>query len=298
MSRNLRINETESLIALSSRHAIFYLEHAKLVKYEQDIRVLNRALANQSEVSLPVANIGGLILGPGCSVTSEAARVAAARGCLLLFAAGGGLPIYSASTQHRSPTKKLQQYEICSDETKRLKAARLMFVMRRDYIEKHSYIDLPKFPVANDYQSINAMLSAEGAWAKKAYRRRASYYDDTSWRGKAVESKSRDNPLSFLNFLAYSLADIAIIHLGLDPNIGILHGQRRGGGLVYDLADIFKPIIALDLSFKAMSEGWSVQQSKVEFLNLVHTEDILTRMIDSLKKIFPKNYSRESGSLG
>ena len=135
---------------------------------------------------------------------------------------------------------------------------------------------------------MNTLLSKEGAWAREAYKSLAVQYNiPFIKRGKPFRGKK--DPLTFLNFLSYSLADLTILHLGYDPNIGILHGRTKGGGLSYDLADVVKPVIALDLSFQAMKEGWSLTEIKKEFMKLVLEIDVLNFLLKTLSEIFKKD---------
>lgn len=128
-------------------------------------------------------------------------------------------------------------------------------------------------------------MSAEAAWAKQAYRKCSKDFQ-IPWTTKEQEDESKQNPITFLNFLSYSLADIAIYHLGYDPNIGILHGRTKGGGLCYDIADVVKPIIALIPSFVARKYSYSLGKMKEQFLNDVVRYDLLDYLIKTLEQLF------------
>jgi len=56
-----QVKEKDYLIPLSRRQGIFYLEHAKLVRKESDVRVLAESSGEGTEVTLPVASIGALL---------------------------------------------------------------------------------------------------------------------------------------------------------------------------------------------------------------------------------------------
>ena len=141
---------------------------------------------------------------------------------------------------------------------------------------------LPQFPSCTEKDTINTLLSKEGAWAREAYKSLASQYEvPFVKRGKPFRGKK--DPLTFLNFLSYSLADLTILHLGYDPNIGVLHGRTKGGGLSYDLADIVKPVIALSLSFQAIKEEWSLTEIKKSIYEISFRNRCLKLFIKYIK---------------
>lgn len=279
----VKIDEKSPLIPLARRHPIYYLEHSKLVRSGNDVRVLKEDLSG--EFILPVASIGALIMGPGTSISAEAARISASRGCLIAVSGGGGAPLYLTSTQHRSPLSRIRQYETVVEHDRRLNAARKLFIARKKLIATFPEFELPEFPNGEFYSSIESLLAAEGAWAKKAYEHTSKKYQ-ISWDGKKAANDS-NHPIVLLNHLSYTIADIAILHLGYDPNIGILHGRTRGGGLSYDIADVFKPVLALVPSFEAIRMEKSVGKIKADFLNDIYrfgTIDLCIKLITNLFK--------------
>ncbi len=289
-NESTNISEKAKLVSLSRRYPMVYLEHAKLFRSQHDIKVLTNQNEYKGEISLPVASLASILLGPGCSVTTEAARIATSRGCLLFFVGGGGLPVFLVSTQHRSPLARTRQYEISFNEEKRLAAGKRLMRERKMVIAKWATYDLPKFPDFENASSISELLSLEGCWAKRTYARLSRQFE-LPWMGKRIEDNNPNNPIVFLNFLIYSLADICIIHLGLDPNIGILHGRTKGGGLCYDLADVFKPILALIPSMIARKENYILNKAKALLIEEIVRIDVVSAMIQILEVVFPRNAS-------
>jgi CRISPR/Cas system-associated endonuclease Cas1 len=174
-----------------------------------------------------------------------------------------------------------------NDENRKF-AANVLFNRRKKLIEDFKEFGLPSFPNGEDYSSIEKMMAVEGAWAKRAYRKLALDFK-IPWESKIIEDESGDNPITFLNFLTYSIADIAIYHLGFDPNIGVLHGRTKGGGLSYDLADVVKPILALVPSFIARQRLYNLKQIKADFISDVIRFEIIDYLIKTLTLMFPKD---------
>jgi CRISPR-associated protein Cas1 len=145
----------------------------------------------------------------------------------------------------------------------------------------------PYFPESDNLSSIETMLAAEGAWAKQAYKLFSQKYN-IKWSGKKNEDKNRNNPITFLNFLSYSIADVVIHHMGFDPNLGILHGRTKGGGLCYDLADVFKPVWSLAASFEYLQDGKDLNCIKQDFISKVIEFDLFDFLIKTLELTFNK----------
>lgn len=282
----IHIDEVQPLISLSRRVPFYYTEYSKIKRKNNDIRIFKADM--EEEYTLPVCGIGGLFLGPGTSITSESMRIISSRGCLIGVMGGNAAPLYLCSTQHRSPLPRIRQYQIVSDESKRIKAAKILFKRRASFMKKFSPVVLPLFPSYAEQDTVNILLAKEGAWARKTYKFLAAQYEvPYVTRGKPFRGKK--DPLTFLNFLSYSLADLAILHLGYDPNIGVLHGRTKGGGLSYDLADVVKPVIALVLSFQAVKEEWSLKEIKNQFMQTTLEIDILNYLLKTLNEIFKKD---------
>lgn len=282
----IHIDEVQPLIPLSRRVPFYYIEYSKIKRKNNDIRILKANL--KEEYSIPVSGIGGLFLGPGTSITSESMRIISSRGCLIGVMGGNATPLYLCSTQHRSPLPRIRQHKVVFNESERINAAKILFKRRALFIKKFSSVSLPRFPSCTEKDTINTLLSKEGAWAREAYKSLSVQYDvPFARRGKPFRGKK--DPLTFLNFLSYSLADLTILHLGYDPNIGVLHGRTKGGGLSYDIADIVKPVIALDLSFQAVKEGWSLTEIKNQFMKLVLEIDVLNYLLKTLNEVFKKD---------
>lgn len=282
-----KIDSQTKLVPLSRRLGFIYLEHAmvvvrnfSLVYFSKDSEAFNSGIG----YPLPTSVIGGLILGPGCSLTTEGARVAAENGMDVYFSMGGGLPLRSAMIRRRSPSNRIKQYKNCLDPQKRLAAAKLLLERRSFVIEKHGCGSIPPLFIEKSYESIEQLLGHEAAWGKKAYHSIAKDLK-VKWPGK--KELAPENPLILLNHLSYQAADLVISHLGYDPDLGVIHGQTKGGGLVYDLADVWKPIIALYPGLLHMSTNENRPNIiRAEFLNKIMKFDVLGEMTKVLKEIF------------
>lgn len=283
-----RLNEKQELPSLSRRIPIYFIEHAKLHKGAEGIRVSSRSGSGAFEI--PVASIGMLLLGPGTSISAEAFRIAAARRCMICVVGGQGVPLYSVSTQHRAPLMRIRQMNLLNRDAVRFDSARKLLARRWEFIKKYS---IEKFPPPRSFdsaKSIGQLTAIEGAWTRAYYGAMARHYK-VSWKGKRKASVDPKNPLIFLNFLSYSIADLVLYYLGLDPNLGILHGRTKGGGLCYDLADIIKPVVTMELSFRLKQNNAdliSISNLKSAFMAEIHRTKAVDYIIESIEDIFGK----------
>lgn len=270
-------------VPLSRRLGIIYLEKAMVVSKGQTLAYLNTESKDTGcYFSIPVAAVGGILLGPGTSITNKAIRTAAEHQCIVYFGDSGGVPLRAASAPDRNPQGKIKQYQICLDAEKRLSAAKLLLEARNQFSSTAKSNNILPIKCFENAFTINELMGIEAAWAKAFYRRLASE-NRTPWNGK--KQLGDKNSLIFLNHLAYQLADIAIFHLGLERDIGVLHGRTKGGALTYDLADTIKPVLCT-VPALANLNGQDVGRLKNSFIKDVIKTDAISFMTDTLSTIF------------
>jgi CRISPR-associated protein Cas1 len=234
------IEDKSKFVNYSNKAMTYYVEHAKICVDNGQVT----AYKKDGSESIPIQLYSSITLGPGTSITNEAAKVINKRECVIIFSGGVGIPTYGYSSNYRSPIHKIKQYKSTTNYRHRLKVAKLLMYERNITC---SICGLPALPerelsASGDIQNI---LLVEARWVKAMIRHLCAKYNMPLDR----------NRLKLLNHFSYSLVVPSIIHFGLDPNIGILHGENRGGGLVFDLADIFKPALSLELSFLVASDA-------------------------------------------
>lgn len=90
----------------------------------------------------------------------------------------------------------------------------------------------------------------------------------------------------FLNSLSYSISGMLIDFLGYDQDVGVIHGQTKGGGLVFDVADVIKPLLCIEGSSLAVKYHKDVKTMKQEFLKQIYDNDILMFLTKAIKDVF------------
>lgn len=234
------------------------------------------AFSETSVETLPVAAIAVLMLGPGCSISTEAAKTAALRGCVVCFSGGGGIPIFSNTVAYRSPKNKLAQAKLFLSPSCRLKAAKDLMASRARVITK--WTSLPPFRLTDveNAKDLSSVMLAEARWAKSAYASCSKRFGPMH----ALKESKKGTPLALLNHFLYSVAMGACLHMGYDPNLGVVHGENRGGGLVFDLADVWKPAVTLELAFICNAARHDTNKMKALFISRMRE----TRAAEGIEK--------------
>jgi CRISPR-associated protein Cas1 len=182
----LRLNNINLIIKVmpilpTHKTTIEYLEHCRVQASDERLVYVKRKDAIEQHFAIPYGNTSVLLLGPGTSLTQQAARLAASQGMLVGFCAGGATPIYLAAlNEYREPEYLQKWYPLWDNEAKRLIIAKHWQTVRAELVCKtwlklegveidcngiaDSY--LQRVANANDTQSI---LIAEAWFAKQLY---------------------------------------------------------------------------------------------------------------------------------
>ena len=228
----------ESLPRVSERYPFLYLEYGRLEIDDSSLKWID---CDANIVRIPAATINALFLGPGTSVTHEAIKTAAAANCILCWVGEDSLLFYAAGFTPTAHTRNLQrQVKLAADRKKSLAVARRMFAFR--------------FPGEDlEGRSLKEMMGLEGHRVRTLYREKAEEYG-VGWKGrqftpgKFALSDLTNRILTAANAALYGILSAAIHSLGYSPHIGFIHS---GSPLpfVYDLADLYKEYLCIDLAF-------------------------------------------------
>ena len=139
-------------------------------------------------------------------------------------------------------------------------------------------------------KTLSELMGMEGKRVKETYERLAVEYG-VGWKGRSYipgkfELGDMTNQIiTASNAALYALITSSVYHLGYSPHIGFIHS---GSPLpfVYDLADLYKEELCIDLAFKLTYEmGGMYNRHKV-------AEEFRERVIDSnLLSRIPKDIS-------
>lgn len=232
---------------VKDRYPYVYLEHGRLEVDDSSVKWIS---AEGFVVRLPVATIGSLFLGPGTTVTHAAILAVSSSGCTLCWIGEQSLAFYAYGMPPTADTAPLyRQGRLAFDPVSRVEVARKMFSLR--------------FPYADlEGKTLQAMMGMEGVRVRKLYADLSAKYD-VEWHrrayvpGQPAQSDPANRALTFLNQLLYAVCTSGILAIGYSPRIGFIHSGSPMP-FVYDVADLYKSDLTIDLAFKLVSEGADV----------------------------------------
>lgn len=243
---------------------IEYLEHCRVQAADDRLVYVKRKEALEQHFAIPYGNTSVLLLGPGTSLTQQAARLAASQGMLVGFCAGGATPVYLAAlNEYREPEYLQKWYPLWENKLTRLKIAKHWQTVRAELVCKTwlklEGIELDCSEIAANFLERVALaidtqgvLVAEAWFAKQLYACVARKFSTQFTR----QPKSQDLTNQFLdngNYLAYGLAACCLWVLGIPHSLPVLHGKTRRGALVFDVADLIKDAAIMPNAFLAVA---------------------------------------------
>lgn len=233
----------ESLPQVKDKYPFLYLERGRLEIDDSSIKWID---ADANVVPIPVATINTLLLGPGTTVTHEAIKTATAANCAVCWVGEDSLLFYAAGFLPTADTRNLKrQIALAASEDSALTVARAMYAKR-----------FPDAELAG--KSLNSMMGMEGNRVRALYQQKAEEYG-VGWKGRQFTpgkfelSDVTNQVLTAANAALYGILCSAVHAMGYSPHIGFIHS---GSPLpfVYDLADLYKESLCIDLAFSLTRE--------------------------------------------
>ena len=235
--------DLHELPKFEDRWTHLYLEYGGLDKDKEGL-VFRRA---ETRTLIPIDQVSLVMLGPGTSVTQQAAKTLATNNCLMCFVGEEGVKMYAFATGGtHSARRLLRQAELYAAPEERERVAQRMYLKR-----------FPS-PVATDV-TIQQLRGMEGARVRKTYEQMALTYG-VKWEGRNYDQGSwytadpLNRALSSANACLYGLCHAAILSAGYSPAIGFIHTGKMLS-FVYDVADLYKTEITIPLAFQIAAES-------------------------------------------
>ncbi len=278
-SNRLMIKITrETLPQVKDKYPFVYLERGRLEIDDSSVKWID---SNGNVIRLPIATINCLLLGPGTSVTHEAVKVMASSNCSLCWVGEDSLIFYACGFTPTADSRNFnKQMLLASDKKKSLEVARRLYARR--------------FPEEElDGKSLKAMMGLEGARVRELYKKKAEEYQ-VGWKGRRfVPGKFElgnitNQIITNTNAALYGILCSAIHSMGYSPHMGFIHS---GSPLpfVYDLADLYKEHLCIDLAFALtleMAGNYNKYNVADAFRQRVIEIDLLANIGPDIKQIF------------
>lgn len=233
----------DTLPQVKDKYPFLYLERGRLEIDDSSVKWID---SSGDVIRLPIATINCLLLGPGTSITHEAVKVMAAANCSVCWVGEDSLLFYAAGITPTSNTRNFRkQMQLACDKKKSLEVAKKMFAKR--------------FPSADlKDKTLHELMGMEGYRVQQLYEAKAVQYN-VGWKGRKYvpgkfEISDMTNQIQTSTTAAlYGILCSAVHAMGYSPHIGFIHS---GSPLpfIYDLADLYKDELCIDLAFSMTLE--------------------------------------------
>ncbi len=268
----------ETIPQIKDRYPFLYLERGRLEIDDSSVKWID---CEGEVIRLPIATITMLLLGPGTSITHEAVKVLAAANCSVCWVGEDSLLFYAVGQSPTTDTRNMRkQVQLACDPKKSLAVARRMFARRFPGVDLQG-------------KTLKEMMGMEGARVRKLYEEKAQEYH-VGWKGRSFTpgkfelSDVTNQILTASNAALYALLSSALYTMGYSPHIGFIHS---GSPLpfVYDLADLYKEDLCIDLAFSLtleMAGKYNKYRVSSEFRKRVLESNLLERIHPDIEELF------------
>jgi CRISPR-associated protein Cas1 len=277
----------DTLPLVKDKYPFIYLERGRLEIDDASVKWID---SEANVIRLPIATLNCVLLGPGTSITHEAVKVMAGANCSVCWVGEDSLLFYAHGQAPTADTRNLRdQMKLSADVKKSLEVARRMFAMR--------------FPSADLVgKTLKEMMGMEGYRIRNLYEEKGQEYG-VGWKGRSYTPGKfemgdiTNQILTSCNAAFYGILCSAIHSMGFSPHMGFIHS---GSPLpfVYDLADLYKEKLCIDLAFALtleMAGQYNKHMVSAAFRERVIEIDLLGRVGQDIGKILEiKNASRDS----
>lgn len=218
--------------------SFLYVEHAVIEQEDQAISFWQET----GTVSVPVASLATILLGPGTKVSHAAMRTLAENNCLVIWCGESGVRFYAqgmGGSRHSRNT--ILQARLVSNEITRLQVVVRMYCMR--------FAEPP-----DPGLTLQQLRGKEGIRVRQAYAE-AAKASGVPWQGRSYKRQDWDwsdpvnRALSAANSCLYGLVHAAILSGGYSPALGFIHTGKQLS-FVYDVADLYKVDFTIPLAFE------------------------------------------------
>lgn len=259
------------------RYPLLYFEHGRIEVDDSSVKWVG---ANRDIYAIPVATISTILLGPGTTVTHEAVKAISSINTTICWVGDDSLRFYASGLTPTADTRNLlRQVKCAADPENRLTVAKRLFSKR---FENESL----------EGKSLQTLMGMEGVRVRALYAQKAAAYG-VSWTGRRyipgkMEASDKVNRyLTHANSLLYAVITSSVIAHGYDPRIGFIHS---GSPLpfVYDLSDLYKEVLTIDLAFSLASKDEKVTNARLveEFTQRAVNFDLLSKLSQDQEAIF------------
>ncbi len=274
----------DTLPQVKDKYPFIYIERGRLEIDDSSVKWID---SENHVVRLPIATLNCLLLGPGTSITHEAVKVIAQSNCSLCWVGEDSLLFYAFGQTPTADTRNFRdQIRLASDPKASVEVARRMFAKR--------------FPDSDlEGKTLKAMMGMEGYRVRALYEKKGQEYG-VGWKGRSFTpgnfelSDITNQVLTACNAALYGIISSVVHSMGYSPHVGFIHS---GSPLpfVYDLADLYKEQLCIDLAFSLtleMAGLYNKHKASSAFRQRVIETDLLGNIGQDIEAILGVKYAR------
>ena len=282
-----RLGLETARIPHADRHGLCWLERGNLVAEDGTVSFRTAGFGDlqAGTYAIPHQSVSFLLLGPGSTLSHDAARILARHGTGLAMIGEGGVRLYaSLPPQPDQATRARAQARMWADPVQRASTVRRMYAWRLGEI-------LPD-------DEITVLRGIEGARAKATYKRLAEQFG-IPWSGRnydRADPDAADHPNQAINHASTAvlgLAQLAVVITGAIPQLGFIH-EDSGFALPLDIADLFRDSFTVPIAFAAVTKRQAGEHKDEPLERTVRRlagkrfrqEKLVVQMIDRIKELF------------
>lgn len=275
------------------RHGLVWLERGNLLAEDGTISFRTAGFADlpAGSYGIPHQTVSFLLLGPGSTLSHDAARILARHGTGVAMIGEGGVRLYaSLPPQPDQATRARAQARAWADGQQRIAVARRMYAWRLGEI-------LPD-------DEITVLRGIEDSRMKVLYKRMAEQFG-IPWSGRHYDRgdpEAADSPNQAINHASTAvlgLAQLAVAITGAIPQLGFIH-EDSGFAFPLDVADLFRDSMTVPIAFAAVKQRLAGEHKDEPLERTVRRiagkrfrqEKLVVQMIDRIKKAFDADDSR------
>jgi CRISPR-associated protein Cas1 len=254
---------------------MLYVEHAIIERAGWALQLCDA----EGTTTIPSASLLLVLLGPGTSLTHEAAKVLAEQACVVAWTGEHGVRLYASGVSAaRSSAHLLHQAKMWADLNARMHVVRNLYALR--------------FGGTLDRElTLQQIRGMEGLRVRKAYAE-AAQAAGLAWQGRSYQRDKWDSTdpvnraLSVANSCLYGLCHAAVLAAGYDPPIGFVHTGTMLA-FVYDVADLYKTETSIPVAFQIVAEGTAdlERNVRIRMRDMFFDTQLLKRIVPDLHRV-------------
>ncbi|MCB9756487.1 MAG: type I-E CRISPR-associated endonuclease Cas1 [Myxococcales bacterium] len=282
-----RLGLASARIPHRDRHGLMWLERGRLATEDGTVQFTTAGYESMAAgtYAIPHQAVSLIFLGPGTTVSHDAARILARHGTGLAMVGSDGVRLYASFPAPPDQSRRARrQVEVWADPARRLAVARRMYAWRLGEV-------LPE-------DDITVLRGIEGARMKATYKLLAQRYGVT-WRGRRYDRRDpmgadlSNQAINHASVAVLAAAQLAVVATGTIAQLGFIH-EDSGQAFALDIADLFRDTVTLPIAFAAVRKQQSDEGPRVPLERSVRRiagkvfreQTLVVKMIDRIKELF------------